>query len=135
MNLLDLALIAIAVLGIAVAVAAAMAPRATRRPALPAALPTDADGWTRAAGAEFANLSESARCEMVFAVGALDDERAQQLLEHALGDPSAAVALAAAHTLVGGGRAAVVEAFLRAHPGEHAERIAQALDLLGSRKD
>jgi hypothetical protein len=71
--------------------------------------------WTNEAGAEFAGLSEAARCDLVFAVAALDDERSQKLLEHAL---------------AGHGRQALVEAYLSSHPGARADRIAQALALL-----
>ncbi|HTU68846.1 MAG TPA: hypothetical protein VMF11_00880 [Candidatus Baltobacteraceae bacterium] len=86
--------------------------------------------WTNEAGEEFAGLSEAARCDLVFAVAALDDERSQRLLEHALNDPAEAVSLAAAHALAGHGRRPVVEAFLADHPGARADRIAQALAVL-----
>jgi hypothetical protein len=86
--------------------------------------------WTSEAGEEFAGLSENARCDLVFAVAALDDERSQQLLEHALSDPSEAVSIAAAHALAGSGRRAIVERFLAEHPGLRAERINQTLALL-----
>lgn len=134
MSTVGYVLVAIVALGIAAALYATLAPRAKAqhvRAPEPTPLHGD-DGWTSAAGEEFAGLNESARCDLVFAVGALDDERSQALLEHALGDPSEAVAVAAAHTLVGGGRGAVVEDFLSTHPGEHAARIAQVLELLGS---
>ena len=90
--------------------------------------------WTNEAGDEFAGLSESARCDMIFAVGALDDERSQHLLEHALKDPAEAVALAAAHVLVSSGRLTAVQSFLEEHPGQRADRIAQALSLLDSKE-
>jgi hypothetical protein len=86
--------------------------------------------WSDTAGLEFAELSESARCDMIFAVGALDDDASQHLLEHALGDPAEAVATAAAHALITHGHADVVERFLAAHPGERADRIAATLALL-----
>jgi hypothetical protein len=86
--------------------------------------------WTNEAGEEFAGLSEAARCDLVFAVAALDDERSQKLLEHALRDPAEAVSLAAAHALAGHGRRPVVEAYLAGQPGARADRIAQALALL-----
>ena len=63
-------------------------------------------------------------------VAALDDERSQKLLEHALRDPAEAVSLAAAHVLAGHGRRPVVEAYLAGQPGARADRIAQALALL-----
>ena len=86
--------------------------------------------WTNEAGEEFAGLSESARCDLIFAVAALDDERSQNLLEYALNDPAEPVSLAAAHALAGHGRRALVDAFLSSHPGARADRIAQALALL-----
>jgi len=86
--------------------------------------------WTAEAGAEFAGLSESARCDLIFAVADLDDERSAQLLLHALDDPSDAVALAAAHALVRRGAADSVEAYAERHPGERAERIVKTLSLL-----
>ena len=86
--------------------------------------------WTNEAGAEFAGLSEAARCDLVFAVAALDDERSQHLLEYALNDPAEPVSLAAAHVLAGHGRRSLVDAYLANHPGARADRIAQALALL-----
>ena len=86
--------------------------------------------WTDEAGHEFAGLSESARCDLVFAVAALRDDRAHHLLEFALRDPNEAVALAAAHALAGSGRAPTVERFLAQHPGDRAERIVSTLSLL-----
>jgi hypothetical protein len=69
---------------------------------------------------------------MVFAVAALDDDRSQRLLEHALNDPAEAVALAAAHVLISSGRQSVVHTFLAENPGRRADRIAQTLSLLDS---
>lgn len=86
--------------------------------------------WTNEAGEEFAGLSEAARCDLVFAVAALDDERSQTLLEYALNDPAEAVSLAAAHALAGHGRRGLVDTYLASHPGARADRIAQALALL-----
>jgi hypothetical protein len=79
---------------------------------------------------EFAGLSESARCDLVFAVAALDGERSHPILEHALGDPSEAVAIAAAHALTNQRQSDTVQRYLTRHPGERAQRISQALDLL-----
>ena len=86
--------------------------------------------WTNGAGEEFAGLSEAARCDLVFAVAALEDERSQKLLEYALDDPAEPVSLAAAHALAGHGRQGLVDAYLSSHPGARADRIAQALALL-----
>lgn len=131
---MTIVLIAVILLGIAIGAYAYLAPRAKERAwnkregeALQATT-----AWTHEAGDEFAGLSESARCDMIFAVAALDDERSQQLLEHALNDPAEAVAVAAAHVLNGSGRRNVVETFLMQHPGARADRISQTLSLLDS---
>ncbi|HEY1654638.1 MAG TPA: HEAT repeat domain-containing protein [Candidatus Tumulicola sp.] len=116
----------------AVAVGAAVAlflVRGTRRPV--AAAP-DPAGWTDAAGDEFAGLTEPARCELIFAIAALDDRRSLPVLERALADPSETVALAAAHALAARGDAAIVESYFAAHPGERATRIAGTLALLNA---
>jgi HEAT repeat protein len=86
--------------------------------------------WTAQAGAEFAGLSESARCDMVFAAADLQDERSQQLLLHALDDSSDAVVLAAAHVLARRGQSGIVQQYAQEHPGERAERIVQTLALM-----
>jgi hypothetical protein len=86
--------------------------------------------WTSEAGDEFAGLSESARCDLVFAVADLRDERSQQLLLHALDDPSDAVALAAAHALARRGCSAAVDEYAEQHPGNRAARIMETLALL-----
>ena len=127
-------LIAVIVLGVLVGGYALIAPRRAKEPDAPVRAPREplqaTTDWTSGAGDEFAGLSESARCDLVFAVAALDDERSRQLLEHALGDPAEAVALAAAHALVTSGRHEVVDAFLASHPGERADRIKATLSLL-----
>lgn len=125
-------LIAVVVIGAAVAAYAIFAPRRTAEHVrTPERAPLAAQtGWSSAAGLEFAELSEPARCDMIFAVAALDDDAAQHLLEHALDDPAEAVATAAAHALVTHGHTGMVERFLAAHPGERADRIAATLALL-----
>ena len=133
---MTIVVVAVILVAIAAAAYAYFAPRAkerafAKREGEPLQVTTD---WTNEAGAEFAGLSESARCDMIFAVAALDDERSQRLLEHALSDPSEAVSLAAAHALTGSGRVGLVQAFLKEHPGARADRIAQTLSLLDSRQ-
>ncbi len=86
--------------------------------------------WTREAGDEFAGLSEAARCDLIFAVADLKDGRSQGLLEHALDDPSDAVALAAAHALMRRGDTRAVESYSHGHPGDRSERLARTLELL-----
>lgn len=87
-------------------------------------------GWTSEAGEEFATLSESARCDLIFAVADLQDERADGLLLHALDDPSEPVALAAAHVLERRGAADRVREHVNRYPGKRARRIAETLALL-----
>jgi len=120
------------VAGILLGVYAWLAPRrlAQARRAREGAPLQATTAWTNEAGEEFGGLSEAARCDLVFAVAALDDERSQKLLEHALRDPAETVALAAAHALAGHGRRPLVEAYLASQPGARADRIAQALALL-----
>ncbi|HKE35967.1 MAG TPA: hypothetical protein VKB39_00955 [Candidatus Baltobacteraceae bacterium] len=86
--------------------------------------------WNDATEADFGSLPEAARCDMIFAVSALDDDRSAQLLEHALDDPSETVALAAARALKERGRSDAVDEYLARNPGERAERIAHTLSLL-----
>jgi hypothetical protein len=132
--MVTLLIVVVIVAGVAIGLYAMLAPRRAdqarvKREGAPLQATTD---WTNEAGDEFAGLTESARCDMIFAVGALDDERSQRLLEHALSDPSEAVSLAAAHVLISSGRSRMVESFLKAHPGQRADRIAQTLSLLDS---
>jgi hypothetical protein len=92
---------------------------------------TAATDWTAEAGAEFSGLSESGRCDLVFAVADLNDDRSFTLLLHALDDPSDAVALAAGHVLIKRGAADEVDRYIGCHPGERAQRLQSALLLLG----
>lgn len=96
-----------------------------RRPAL-----QPAKSWAQDAGDEFVGLSEAERCDLIFAVAALEDERSQRLLESALDDPSEAVALAAARGLARHGASSTVERYLAARPGDRARRISQTLEFL-----
>ncbi|HLI94927.1 MAG TPA: hypothetical protein VKT72_02450 [Candidatus Baltobacteraceae bacterium] len=121
------------IVGVSLGVYALRAPRkvAVDEGPLPPLEPwTASTDWTKEAGAEFAGLSESARCDLIFAVAELEDERSQQLLAHALDDPSDAVALAAAHALMRRGDTPVVEAYAGRHPGERSQRLARTLELL-----
>jgi HEAT repeat protein len=121
--------------GVAIGAYALLAPRAVVKPE-PAQAPlepwTASTDWTTEAGAEFAGLSESARCDLIFAVADLHDERSEHLLLHALDDPSDAVALAAAHALVRRGQAHSVDEYTKLHPGERSQRLAGTLEMLES---
>jgi hypothetical protein len=136
MSIIAIVVAIVLVVGVALGIYTRIAPRRAPSPLLvreggPFYATTD---WTNEAGEEFAGLSESARCDLIFAVAALDDERSQHLLEHALGDPAEAVALAAAHALLTHGRRTYVDNFLADHPGTRADRIAQALSLLDEKR-
>lgn len=126
--------VAIFVLGVAIGAYAYFAPRrepanVSREVTQAQALPAKAD-WAREAGDEFAGLSESARCDFVFAVADLDDENAHRLLVHALSDTSDAVALAAAHALARGGRIDEVRRFANERAGPRAATLLTTLALL-----
>ena len=119
--------------GVALGIYALRAPRAAAPVAQP--LPplepwTASTDWTSEAGAEFAGLSESARCDLIFAVAELEDERSRRLLTHALDDPSDAVALAAAHALIRRGDSRTLDDYTQRHPGERSARLARTLELL-----
>lgn len=131
-------LIVVFVAGIALALYAWRAPRpapvqqeseAAPAPPQPERWTATTD-WTTQAGEEFAGLSEAARCDLIFAVVDLDDERSQQMLLHALDDPSEAVVLAAAHALARRGQSDAIQQYAQQHPGERSERIVQTLALM-----
>lgn len=131
--MLGIVVVVIFLIGVGLGIYAWLAPRRAPNvvpdpPEVPLQATTE---WTHEAGNEFAQLSESARCDLVFAVAAFDDERSERLLQHALSDPAEAVATAAAHVLATTGRRATVEAYLSTHPGERAARIDDVLALLG----
>lgn len=128
-----IALVVVFVIGLVVGAYALFAPRrkAERESVEASRKDVRVDtGFNEATQAEFGSLSEAARCDMIFAVSALDDERSAQLLEHALDDPSETVSLAAARALKERGRSDAVDTYLARHPGERAERIAHTLSLL-----
>lgn len=133
MGPIAIALIVAFAIGAALGVYALFAPRRNAERA-PVEVPrTDLrvdTAFNAATQAEFDSLPEAARCDMIFAVSALEDDRSAQLLEHALDDSSETVALAAARALKERGRSDTVDAYLGRHPGERAERIARTLSLL-----
>jgi hypothetical protein len=134
MSAIAIALIVAFAIGAALGIYALVAPRKARVERELAETPREDvhvdTGFNTATAAEFDSLLEAARCDMIFGVSALDDERSAQLLEHALDDPSETVALAAARALKERGRSDAVDAYLARHPGERAERIAHTLSLL-----
>jgi len=135
MTALFIFLLVVLVVGAAIGAYALLAPRKVETG--PVAQPERvveplrvSDGWTSEAGEEFAGLSEAARCDMVFAVADLDDERSRGLLVHALDDPSETVALAAGHALMNAGRTEEVKAYVSRHPGTRAQTLVETLALL-----
>jgi hypothetical protein len=121
----------VAVAAVAAAVIVALvATVAVRRMRRAAPVHAERGAWAGMAGSEFASLDDAARCDLIFAVAALDDERSLGLLHEALDDPCESVALAAAHALDRQGRRNALESYLEAHPGERARRIASTLALL-----
>jgi hypothetical protein len=133
MNAIAIALIVAFAIGVVLGAYALLAPR-RRAQHEPAETPRNErhveTSWNEANAAEFDSLAEAARCDMIFAVTTLDDERSAQLLVHALDDPSETVALAAARGLKERGLSDAVDEYLGRHPGERAERIAHTLALL-----
>jgi len=115
-----------------VLILAALALFAVRAKPRAAARSSGDDTWIAGAGSDLAGLSESERCDVVFAIGALEDDASRPLLERALGDSSEAVALAAAHALTRRGNAECVERYLATNPGARASRISAGLALLAS---
>lgn len=103
MNALIVFLAVIFVAGLAAGAYAIFAPKKIPAPVpvpVPAAAPEAA---IAAPQAEFDSLGDSARCDFIFGIGVLEDERTRSLLFHALDDRSEAVALAAAHVLARSG--------------------------------
>lgn len=124
------------IVGAALGAYAIFAPKKVRSVLAMRAEPVELDDdpadtlWTHEAASEFAGLSEAARCDMIFAVAAIDDERSHRLLVHALDDPSDTVALAAAHALARAGRIDDVRSYARIHDGPRSVELMQLLSLL-----
>ncbi len=79
---------------------------------------------------EFAALAESARCDLIFSMGAIDDEASRSLLLHALDDPSEAVALAAARAFARAGSIGEVRRYASERPGHRTHALLQTLAML-----
>ncbi|MHB8592178.1 MAG: hypothetical protein ACYDBO_09305 [Vulcanimicrobiaceae bacterium] len=79
---------------------------------------------------EFDALAESARCDLIFSMGAIDDEASRSLLLHALDDPSEAVALAAARAFARAGSIGEVHRYASERPGHRTHALLQTLAML-----
>lgn len=135
MNALVIFLALIFMGGLAVGAYALFAPKkhpaAVPQAEIPApAVPPPAQDWTSSATSEFDALGEAARCDFVFAVGALDDERSRAILFHALDDSSDAVALAAAHVLARAGHIEDVRTYVASHTRERSAQLMQLLSVM-----
>ena len=128
MSLAQELLLGLLAVGIALGLYAWLAPRRKPEAAHEESATVD---WTAAAGDGFEGLSDAARCDMVFAMAELDDDRSRALLEAALDDRSDAVALAAAHALATNGRLETVRAYAAAHPGSRGQQLLETISLLG----
>lgn len=101
-----------------------------RRRATVYALPPAPANWLAPVGEEFTTLSEAERCDLIFAVAALEDESSERLLAQALGDPSEGVALAAAHALARRGGLETLERHLTQCASERARSLRLLVEIL-----
>jgi hypothetical protein len=91
---------------------------------------TRAVEWTRQAGDDLGELNEPARCDLVFAIAELDDDRSRALLIDALADPSSTVSLAAAHALARKGHGSDVQLYASKANGERSKELLELLSLI-----
>lgn len=127
-------IIALLVIGIALGAYAIFAPRRVVHVVADAAT-EEADVASAHAFADppspLAGLSEAERCEVIFAMAALDDDESREHLRAALNDPSETVALAAAHALANGGHIVTVNAYAQQNPGPRSQKLLDTIALLG----
>jgi hypothetical protein len=110
------------------AIALAIVLRRRRAPIY--ALPAAPASWPAPVGEEFTALSEAERCDLIFAVAALEDDNAETLLARALQDPSEGVALAAAHALTRRGGLETLERHLTHCASERARSLRLLVEIL-----
>jgi hypothetical protein len=120
--LLVVALLVVAAIGTAIVL------RGRRAPVY--ALPPPAANWVPPVGEDFGVLSEAERCDLIFAVAALEDDTSEALLGRALGDPSEGVALAAAHALARRGGLETLERHLTQCASERAHTLRLLVEIL-----
>ena len=127
----DSSAVPVFVISLLVVLAIALTIVLRRRPAAAVyALPPPAENWLAPVGEDFAALSEAERCDLVFAVAALEDDKSEALLARALGDPSEGVALAAAHALARHGGLETLERHLAQCPSERARSLRLLVEIL-----
>lgn len=115
---------------LAIALAIALAIVLGRRRAPVYALPPPAANWLAPIGEDSGALSEVQRCDLIFAVAALEDATSETLLSRALDDPSEGVALAAAHALVRRGGLETLERHLARCSSERARSLRLLVEIL-----
>ncbi len=86
--------------------------------------------WGEREEAEFSQLPEAARCDLLFSIEERQDDRSAALLAYALTDPSEVVATAAAHALVARGDRKAVEEYLAICEDERKRSMARTLRAL-----
>lgn len=118
------------VISLLVVIAVALAIVLRRRRAAVYALPPPTVNWLAPIGEDFTALSEAERCDLIFAVAALEDDSSEALLARALGDPSEGVAFAAAHALVRRGGPETLERHLAECASERAASLRLLVEIL-----
>ena len=86
--------------------------------------------WGAREAAEFSQLPEAARCDLLFSIEDRSDDRSAALLAYALTDPSEVVATAAAHALIARGERKAVEEYLASCEDERRRAMARTLTAL-----
>jgi hypothetical protein len=126
----SLAIAALAAIAAIVAVLVLIVRSRDRRPRLLSRLPKqEAVSQVDTVDDEFGPLSESERCDLIFAYAVLGDAHSLDVIEHSLDDPSESVAIAAARALARRGQNEVLARYFAARPGDRSRRIAAALEL------
>ncbi len=86
--------------------------------------------WGEREEAEFAQLPEASRCDLLFSIEERSDDRSAALLAYALTDPSEVVATAAAHALITRGQRETAERYLATCDDERKRSMARTLRAL-----
>ncbi len=86
--------------------------------------------WGEREEAEFAQLPEASRCDLLFSIEERSDDRSAALLAYALTDPSEVVATAAAHALRPRGQRETAERYLATCDDERKRSMARTLRAL-----